>query len=75
MKGNKFIEFFKNNLGLLIGLLIGSLVVLLKWSIFFINAAVIVLFGIIGLYLQRNKTKVKSIFTNLLKNIVAKMED
>lgn len=75
MKGNKFIDFLKNNLGLLIGLLIGALVVLLKWSIFFINAAVIVFFGLIGLYMQRNRAKVKSVFTNLLKNIVAKMED
>ncbi len=45
MKDNKFIDFFKNNLGFLIGLLIGAIVVVCRITYFFINLIVIGLFG------------------------------
>lgn len=75
MRENKFIEFLKMNLGLLIGLIVGALIVLFGWVRFFVNLAIMFSFGFLGVYVQRNKSKVKSVFTNLLKNIVAKMED
>ncbi len=45
MNDNKFIDFFKNNLGFFIGLLIGAIVVLCKITYIFINLIVIGLFG------------------------------
>ena len=66
---NKFIEFFKNNLGFIIGLLIGILVVVLKIGYFFVNLTIMIAFGLLGAYVQRNKPKVKA----TLKNIIDKM--
>ena len=69
MEENKFAYFFKRNLGFLIGLIIGAVVVLCKFTYFFVNLAVMFAFAFLGLYVQRNKLKVK----NTLKNIIDKM--
>ncbi len=69
MKNNEFVEFFKNNLGFLIGLIIGALIVLLRFTYFFINLAFIILFGFLGRYVQKNKNKVKETLKNLIDKI------
>lgn len=66
---NKFVEFFKNNIGFIIGLLIGCLVVVLGIGYFFVNLAIMLAFALLGAYVQKNKPKVKA----TLKNIIDKM--
>ena len=66
---NKLVEFLKNNLGFIIGLIIGCIVVILKIGYVFLNIAIMISFGLLGAYVQRNKPKVKS----TLKNIIDKM--
>lgn len=69
MEKNKFLEFFKRNLGFIIGLAIGILVVICKIAYIFVNLLVMIGFGFLGMYVQRNKLKVKE----TLKNIIDKM--
>ena len=52
-----------------IGLIIGVIVVICKFTYFFVNLAVMIGFGFLGMYVQRNKSKVKE----TLKNIIDKM--
>ena len=68
MEGN-FIQNLKNNLGFLIGLIIGALVVIFWNPIVILNIAVMVSFAFAGAYVQRNKAAVK----NTLKNIIDKL--
>lgn len=63
---NNFMEFIKSNLGFVIGLLIGILVVILKIGYFFINLAIMIAFGLLGAYIQKNKPKVKAVLQNLI---------
>lgn len=69
MEKNGFLEFFSRNLGFIIGLIIGVIVVICKFTYFFVNLAVMIGFGFLGMYVQRNKSKVKE----TLKNIIDKM--
>ena len=61
MEKNRFLEFFSRNLGVI--------VVICKFTYFFVNLAVMIGFGFLGMYVQRNKSKVKE----TLKNIIDKM--
>ena len=69
MEKNRFLEFFGTNLGFIIGLIIGVIVVICEFTYFFVNLAVMIGFGFLGMYVQRNKSKVKE----TLKNIIDKM--
>ena len=66
---NNFIEFIKSNLGFIIGLLIGILVVILRIGYFFVNLAIMIAFGLLGAYVQKNKLKVKAVLQNLIDKI------
>ena len=69
MEKNRFLEFIGRNLGFIIGLIIGVIVVICEFTYFFVNLAVMIGFGFLGMYVQRNKSKVKE----TLKNIIDKM--
>ena len=56
---NKYVELLKNNIGFLIGLAIGIVFVICGLSYFVLNIAVMVGFGLIGKFVQKNKLKVK----------------
>ena len=66
---NNLMEFLKNNSGFLIGLFIGILVIILRIGFFFVNIAIMLGFGFLGAYIQKNKPKVKA----TLKNLIDKM--
>ena len=66
---NNFIEFIKSNLGFIIGLLIGILVVIFRIGYFFVNLAIMIVFGLLGAYVQKNKLKVKAVLQNLIDKI------
>lgn len=66
---NKFVEFFKNNLGFLIGLLVGIIIVIGKVTYVIVNLAIMIGCAILGMYIQKNKQSVKT----TLKNIIDKM--
>lgn len=63
---NNFMRFIKSNLGFIIGLLIGILVIFLKIAYFFVNLAIMISFGLLGAYVQKNKLKVKAVLQNLI---------
>ena len=69
MENNKFVLFLKNNLGFIIGLLLGIVVVVCRVTEFFVNLLIMICFGVIGSYIQRNKAKVK----DTLKKLIDKM--
>lgn len=73
MEGNNFIGFLKNNIGFLIGLLIGILIVAFKLAEVFLRFVVIVVFAFLGMYIQRNQAKVRSTLKGLLKRIDDKL--
>ena len=56
---NQFTEFLKKNLGFIIGLVIGIILVICGLAYFVLNLAVMIGFGLIGRYIQNNKDKVK----------------
>ena len=56
---NQFTEFLKKNLGFIIGLVIGIILVICGLAYFVLNLAVMIGFGFIGRYIQNNKDKVK----------------
>lgn len=63
---NKFAEFFKNNLGFVVGVIIGILVILFKLTDFIINIIIVLAFGFLCEYVQKNKPKVKTKLKNLI---------
>lgn len=63
---NKFVSFFKNNLGFMLGIIIGIVVVILKITDFFVNLVIIIGFGLVGRYIQKNKYRIKEVLKNLL---------
>ncbi len=69
MGENKFVNFFKNNGGFLIGLLIGVIVVFCRIAYFVLDVAIMLAFGFLGMYIQRNKTKVKTTLKNMIDKI------
>lgn len=62
-------EFLKNNLGFIIGLIIGALIVLFNFAYVFINLAVMFGFAYIGMYVQKNKQNVKTVLKNFIDKI------
>ncbi len=56
---NRFAEVLKNNLGFIIGLVFGIICVICGLSYFVLNLAVMIGFGVLGKYIQKNKVKVK----------------
>lgn len=63
---NKFSEFLKNNLGFVVGVIIGILVVLFRLTDFIINIVIVISFGFLCEYIQKNKPKVKTKLKNLI---------
>ena len=66
---NKFTEFLKNNLGFIIGVLIGIIAIMLNITEFIINLIIVFAFGFLCEYIQRNKSKVKTTLKNLIDKI------
>jgi len=66
---NKFIESLKNNLGLIVGVIIGCLVIVLGLGYIFINILILLAFGALGNYVQKNKQKVKTTLKNMIDKI------
>ena len=56
---NHFVEGLKDNLGFLVGLIIGVIFVICGLSYFVLNVFVMIGFGLMGRYFQKNKAKVK----------------
>ena len=50
---NNFMRFIKSNLGFII-------------AYFFVNLAIMIAFGLLGAYVQKNKLKVKAVLQNLI---------
>ena len=63
---NKFSEFFKNNFGFVVGVIIGILAIVFKITDFIINLIIVLAFGFLCEYIQKNKTKVKDTLKNLI---------
>ena len=56
---NNFVEFFKRNLGALIGLVIGIVMVVCGLSYFVVNLSIMIGFALLGRYFQYHKEAVK----------------
>ena len=56
---NSFVEGLKSHIGFLVGLIIGVIFVICGLSYFVLNVFVMIGFGLIGNYFQKNKAKVK----------------
>lgn len=70
MKENKFLSFVDNNLGTIIGVLIGIIIYFCDFlHKFFMLVLFVLVSGMIGNYVHRNKSKVKE----FLKNLIDKM--
>lgn len=63
---NKFVNSLRDNLGLIIGIIIGAIIVILRITEFFINLTIMIGFGLIGKYIQKNKYRIKEVLKNLL---------
>lgn len=62
-------EFLKNNLGFVIGLIIGALIVLFNFAYVFVNLAVMFGCAFLGKYVQKNKQTVKTALKNFIDKI------
>ena len=60
-------EFFSKYGGFILGIIIGAIVVALGIVDFIVAVAVIVGFGYLGMYVQRNKSKIKVTLKNLIE--------
>lgn len=60
---------FKNYLGAIIGAVIGLLLVILRVWEFILSIAIIVGFGMLGAYVQRNKSSIKEKLKNFIDKI------
>lgn len=65
--GNKLGNFIQEFGGFIIGALIGTLLVLCKAVDIIITILIIIGFGFVGTYVQRNKNKVKEVLKNLIE--------
>lgn len=63
---NKFSEFLSNNLGFVVGVVIGLLAIVFKITDFIINLIIVLAFGFLCEYIQKNKAKVKTTLKNLI---------
>lgn len=64
---NKIGNFIEEFGGFIIGALIGTLLVLCNVVDVIITILIIVGFGFLGTYIQRNKSKVKEVLKNLIE--------
>lgn len=69
MEKNNFLTFFSRNLGFIIGLVIGIIIVICGIGYVFVNLAIMLGFAFLGAFVQKNKSRVKE----TLKNIIDKM--
>lgn len=65
--GKRIEEFWKNFGGFIIGAFFGILMIWLKVIDLIIAVLIVLIFGSIGAYVQRNKKKVKNVLINLLE--------
>lgn len=60
-------KFFSNYGGFIIGIIVGIIVVAFGIIDAILTIAVIVGFGLLGAYIQKNKNKVKEVLKNLIE--------
>lgn len=65
--GEKFEAFLKNCGGFIIGALIGILMIWLKVIDFIVAILIVLIFGFLGAYIQKNKKRVKEVLKNLIE--------
>ena len=63
----KIKEFWDRFGGFCIGMIIGIILVLCKVIDIIVILAIIIGFGMLGMYIQKNKLKVKSVLKNLIE--------
>ena len=63
---NKISEVFKNNFGFVVGVVLGILAIIFKITDFIINLIIVLAFGFLCEYIQKNKSKVKTTLKNLI---------
>ena len=65
--GEKSERFFKEFGGFIVGSIFGIILILLKVIDFIVAVLVVLIFGFLGAYIQKNKAKVKEILKNLIE--------
>ena len=65
--GEKIERFFKEFGGFIVGSIFGIILILLKVIDFIVAVLVVLVFGFLGAYIQKNKAKVKEILKNLIE--------
>ncbi|MBQ9279808.1 MAG: hypothetical protein IJ215_02005 [Clostridia bacterium] len=63
----KLVEFLKKYLGFIVGVIIGIIVVVCGIGNFIVTLAIIIGFGYLGMYIQKNKSSVKVVLKNLIE--------
>lgn len=63
---NKFTGFLNNNFGFVVGVIIGVVAILLNLTNFIINLIIVLAFGFLCEYIQKNKSRVKDTLKNLI---------
>ena len=65
--GEKIENFFKEFGGFIFGSIFGIILILLNVIDFIIAILVVLMFGFLGAYIQKNKAKVKEVLKNLIE--------
>lgn len=65
--GEKIGQFFKEFGGFIVGSIFGIVLILLNVIDFIVAVLVVLIFGFLGAYIQRNKAKVKEVLKNLIE--------
>ncbi len=65
--GGKIESFFKEFGGFIVGSVFGIILILLKVIDFIVAVLVVLIFGFLGAYIQKNKAKVKEVLKNLIE--------
>ena len=65
--GNKIGEFFSNNGGFIFGVIVGLIAIYCRIIDFIVTIFVVIAFGYLGSYIQRNKSTVKEKLKNLIE--------
>ena len=65
--GETIERFFKEFGGFIVGSIFGIILILLKVIDFIVAVLVVLIFGFLGAYIQKNKAKVKEILKNLIE--------
>lgn len=64
---NKIAEFFERFGGFIIGAIVGILVILCNIIDIIVPILIVIAFGLLGAYIQKNKLKVKEVLKNLIE--------